>query len=339
MMAGNIDYPARILVCEDEPALRADLAAVLCEAGYTVIEAADGMAARDLLETEAPDLVLCDVSMPRLDGHGLLAHLRARRPDLAEVPFLFLTALSDREQVIAGKKAGADDYLVKPIDYEVMLATISAHLRQVARVRNRLAATATETLAALGTAESLSAYSALDSLAPAIALLDAEGGVVYANSAAKELVEASDGELRQRLSREVPGAIQRARTSPDGEDEAACLRLPQRHDGQDVIVLLSLLPAPTATAAPAVMALIVDPSQRAAPADALLRNLFGLTPTEARVASLLVQGDRLEDIAQGLGIQQSTVVFHLRNIFAKTGTNRQTDLVALLLSLMVAQYG
>ena len=54
------------------------------------------------------------------------------------------------------------------------------------------------------------------------------------------------------------------------------------------------------------------------------------------MASLLAQNERSEAIASGLGIQQSTVVFHLRNIFAKTGTNRQVDLVVLLLSLMVA---
>ncbi|PTW55679.1 regulatory LuxR family protein [Breoghania corrubedonensis] len=329
--------PIRILVCEDEPSLRADLTAVLRETGYSVMEAADGLAARDLLDAQAPDLILCDVSMPHFDGLELLAHLRALRPDLAEVPFLFLTALADREQVIAGKRAGADDYLVKPIDYEIMLATISAQLRQVARVRARLAARAAETREALGTAGSLSTFSAIDSLAPAIALLDAEGVVVHANGAAEELIDASDGLLRQRMAIEVPGAIQRAGTKPDCEKEAVFLRLPQHEDEQDVIVLLSLLPPAPAAGGPAVMALIVDPSRRAAPTDALLRNLFGLTPTEARVSSLLVQGDRLEDIARGLGIQQSTVVFHLRNIFAKTDTNRQTDLVALLLSLTVTQ--
>ena len=338
MSGSDATGAVRIFVCEDEPALRADIAAVLREEGYAVSEAADGLAARNMLETNLPDLILCDISMPHLSGHDLLSHVRENCPDLAEVPFLFLTALSDREQVIAGKRAGADDYLVKPVDYEVMLATIDAHLRQVSRVRTSLVNKAQETLASLHEMESRKAYSALDSLAPAIALLDKEGRVVYANAPATDLLAASDSRLKTRLGLEIPAALQRSRTSAH-EDESAFLRLPQHSEGQELIVLLSLLPVPASSTEAAVVALIVDPAQRSAPADTLLKKLFGLTPTEARVASLLAQGDRLEEIAKGLGVQQSTVVFHLRNIFVKTGTNRQTDLVALLLSLTVAQSG
>lgn len=337
MSGGGDSGRIRILVCEDEPALRTDLVAVLSEAGYAVSAAADGLAARAHIETRSPDLILCDISMPKMSGLELLSHVRALRPDLAEVPILLLTALADREQIIAGKQAGADDYMVKPIDYDVMLATIAAHLRQVTRLRRSLALKAEETLRSLDYAANQNAYSALDSLSPAIALLDAAGGIVHANNAAAELLTRSGGLLHARLGSDVPATIQRVQALGNQEADVTFLRLPAQGDERDLIVLLSLLPPSAHPSAPVVVALIVDPCQRTAPADALLKSLFGLTPTEARVASLLVQGDRLEEIAQGLGVQQSTVVFHLRNIFTKTGTNRQTDLVALLLTLTVAQ--
>ncbi len=320
---------AHILVCEDEAALRADIAAVLREAGYTVSEAADGAAARGLLETVMPDLVLCDISMPRLGGLELLSHVRQTRPDLAEVPFLFLTALVAREQVLAGKSAGADDYLVKPIDHDIMLATVAAHLRQVARMRASLEDRVARMREAL---RSGNAYPMLDSLALAVVLLDADGRIVHANAAAGELVREFGQVLRDGLSSGAAAAHRTVGRASANDDQPAVLRVATGDDRPDLIVLLSQLP----TAEPAMMALLIDPANRMVPPDTLLQSLFGLTSTEARVASLLAQGNRSEEIAGGLGIRQSTVIFHLRNIFAKTGTNRQVDLVVLLLSLMVA---
>ena len=81
------------------------------------------------------------------------------------------------------------------------------------------------------------------------------------------------------------------------------------------------------------MVLIVDPNRRLAPDPALLREALGLTPTESRIASLLASGLRSDAIAERLGISPATVASHLKSIFAKTETHRQTDLVALLLSL------
>lgn len=98
-----------ILCIEDEPSLRDDIAAELAEAGYDVIEAADACDALEQLDDRRPDLILCDIVMPGMDGHALLTHLRSARPELNGIPFVFLTALSSREQMIAGRRAGADD--------------------------------------------------------------------------------------------------------------------------------------------------------------------------------------------------------------------------------------
>src|SRR5699024_1507946 len=125
--------------------------------------------------------------------------------------FVFLTALSDPREVVAGKRFGADDYLVKPIDYDLLLATVEARLRQVGRIRD----------------------------------------------------------ARQNT---------------------------------------------------------------AAPLDATLsRDSYELTPAESRVAIALSEGNQPLEVAHSLNISRTTVAFHLRNIYAKTGTNRQAELVALLL--------
>nr|WP_255697106.1 helix-turn-helix transcriptional regulator [Sinirhodobacter sp. WL0062] len=83
----------------------------------------------------------------------------------------------------------------------------------------------------------------------------------------------------------------------------------------------------------AVLVLILDPDRRNVPDCDLLARAFRLTPTEARIAGLLVHGQRPDEIAQTMGVSWTTVAFHLKKLFSKTATNRQTDLIALILSL------
>lgn len=200
--------PALILCVEDEAPLRRDIADELREAGYQVTEAGSGTEALALLTRQKPDLILCDISMPGMTGYDLLDLVRNNDPAHSETPFVFLSALADPRQVIDGKRRGADDYLVKPIDYDLMLATVEARLRQIMRIRS--------------------------------------------------------------------ARIQAA---------------PAR-----------------------------DPAAR-----------FGLTPAEGNIATLLMEGKTLHQIASDLGVSRTTVAFHLRHIFQKTATNRQAELVALLL--------
>jgi DNA-binding NarL/FixJ family response regulator len=199
-----------ILCVEDEADLRRDIADELIEAGYDVMEARNGEEALALLGTTRPDLILCDISMPGLNGYEVLKAVQAQGQDHADIPFVFLSALGDPREVVEGKRLGADDYLVKPIDYDLLLATVHARLRQIARIR---------------------------------------------------------------LSQQASGK---------GVDAEA------------------------------------------------LSSSFGLTPAEARVAAALTQGKQLAQIAADFAVSRTTVAFHMRNIFQKTGTSRQAELVALL---------
>jgi two-component system response regulator MprA len=117
----------RVLVVDDEPAVRDSLARTLRFEGYDVSVAGDGVAALALLGADAPDLVLLDVMMPRLDG---LETCRRMRMDGQFVPVLMLTARDDVGDRVAGLDAGADDYLVKPFALQELLARIRALLRR-----------------------------------------------------------------------------------------------------------------------------------------------------------------------------------------------------------------
>lgn len=205
--------PFVILCIEDEAQLRRDIRDELIEAGYQVVEAGNGTEALAILESLRPDLVLCDISMPGLDGYGVLEALRRKKQQHAEIPFVFLSALADPRHIVDGKRLGADDYLVKPIDYDLLLATIEARLRQIGRIRSA--------------------------------------------------------------------------------------RRPH-------------LPQPACDAE-------------------TLAQSYGLTPAEMRVAQGLTQGKKLSQIAADVSVSRATVAFHMRNIFQKTGTGRQAELVALLL--------
>ena len=125
---------ARVLCIEDEEDIRQTIAEELSDAGYEVFEASNGQLGLESILCQTPDLVLCDVNMPVMGGHDLLRELRAKHPELADMPFIFLSALADRGYIVEGKRLGADDYLTKPIDFELLLATVESRLNQVQRM-------------------------------------------------------------------------------------------------------------------------------------------------------------------------------------------------------------
>jgi two-component system response regulator MprA len=121
---------ARILIVDDEPAVRESLVSSLTFEGYDTAEAADGIEALTAVEREKPDLVVLDVLMPRLDGLTACRRLRANGSD---VPVLMLTARDMVGDRVSGLDAGADDYLVKPFELDELLARIRALLRRSTR--------------------------------------------------------------------------------------------------------------------------------------------------------------------------------------------------------------
>lgn len=128
---------AKIICVEDEPEIREDIVETLKLAGHTVFQAENGRLGLEVILRERPDLVISDITMPVLDGLGLLAAIRSQHPEFADVPFVFLSALTDRKDQIAGHEQGADEYLTKPVDFDLMHAVIKAKLRQVQRMQEQ----------------------------------------------------------------------------------------------------------------------------------------------------------------------------------------------------------
>ena len=118
----------KILVVEDESEVREDIVEVLELEGYDVVEACDGLDGIKQAVKHNPDLIISDVSMPKLDGLNFFKKLHADHPDTSDVPFLFLTAHADRESELTGREMGASDYLTKPVDFELLLARLKSQL-------------------------------------------------------------------------------------------------------------------------------------------------------------------------------------------------------------------
>ena len=124
----------RILVAEDDGALRRLICTALEGSGYRAIACADGVQALAAFEEEGADLVVTDIMMPGMDGYALAERVRAAD---ANVPILFMTALDDKSAELRGFSVGADDYVVKPFDTDILLSRVGALLRRANIERSR----------------------------------------------------------------------------------------------------------------------------------------------------------------------------------------------------------
>ena len=118
----------KLLIVEDEQDLREALQSILELAGYEVLTAKNGKDGYDAIMTHLPDLVLCDVNMPELDGFELLSAINQRLSEEIVPPFIFLTAKVTKNDVRRGMNLGADDYIVKPFEYTEVLTAIRLRL-------------------------------------------------------------------------------------------------------------------------------------------------------------------------------------------------------------------
>src|SRR3954462_6339375 len=119
----------KILVIEDEPEMRRNITALLRYHDYEPLAAENGRIGVETARRHKPDLILCDVMMPELDGYGVLQALQTE-PGLARTPFIFLTAKGEKDDLRSGMNLGADDYLTKPVANAELVRAIEARLRR-----------------------------------------------------------------------------------------------------------------------------------------------------------------------------------------------------------------
>ncbi|WP_190184186.1 SpoIIE family protein phosphatase [Streptomyces cirratus] len=170
-LAGGPQTSGRLLVADDNADMREYLTRLLRDAGYQVHAVDDGQQALAAIRKDAPDLVVSDVMMPRLDGLALVTALRADTRT-ASVPVLLLSARAGQEASIEGLQAGADDYLVKPFTAAELLARVKANV-ELARLRNHHARWRT---------------ALVDSLQEAFFVCDEDGAVIEINTAFTDML-------------------------------------------------------------------------------------------------------------------------------------------------------
>lgn len=120
----------KILLIEDNPEVRENTAEILELANYDVVTAENGKIGVELANKEKPDLIICDIMMPELDGYGVL-HILSKKSDTASIPFIFLTAKTEKSDIRKGMTLGADDYLTKPFDDTDLLNAVETRLNKL----------------------------------------------------------------------------------------------------------------------------------------------------------------------------------------------------------------
>lgn len=280
-----------VLVVDDSPETLSFLTDAIERSGATVLVAVAGDLALALVEEITPDIILLDAVMPGMDGFETCRRLKART-DLAHVPVIFMTGLSETEHIVKGLEAGGVDYVTKPIAPDEILARIRVHLA--------------------GARSAQSARAALDTTGRTLFAVDREGKVLWSTPQAARLLT---GIGPENTPLELPAAAQAWLHGCLTGATIAALSLPDR-DGTAYSlsfvgstgdeILLRLARDGTATSL-----------ERLA---ARLR----ITNREAEVLLWLSRGKSSRDIGEILGLSPRTVTKHLEAIYAKLGVENRT---------------
>jgi len=121
----------KILLIEDNTEIRENTGEILSLANFEVITAPNGKVGVTMAQEQHPDLIICDIMMPELDGYGVL-HILSKKTETAQIPFIFLTAKAERADIRKGMELGADDYLTKPFDDTELLNAVETRLNKYA---------------------------------------------------------------------------------------------------------------------------------------------------------------------------------------------------------------
>jgi len=300
------EHAETILLVDDVPENLAVLFEVLSGAGYEVLVAERGEAALERMPELKPDLVLLDVRMPGLDGFEVCRRLRAN-PEFAELPVIFMTALNETVDKVEGFRAGAVDYVTKPLEAEEVLARVRAHL-QLRALRRQLEAR-NATLAHEVKRRRAAERQLEESLDQALLVVTRAGEIQFCTRRGWDLLERfSVAEATGALKTPLIEWIRAGAAGPWVAD---------RPEGQ--LVVRAFAEADSGWES---CMLRLD-EQLAITSPEPLRAL-GLTPREAEVLFWLTQGKTSPEIAVILEAAPNTVKKHAQNIFQKLNVDNRT---------------
>lgn len=292
-----------VLVVDDSPEALSFLTDALEEAGVTVLVALDGRKALALLEQVTPDVILMDAVMPGLDGFETCRQLK-RNSQIAHVPVLFMTGLTETEHILKAFAAGGVDYVTKPIVAETLIARMYAHLanaRVTQSTRAALDVTGRYLLAANRKGEVLWCTPQTTRMLEAAFGSDPQAGVTLPEEARRWLAERQAGGAGRKpdgvvIATATPGrALRVSSVGQTGADEIL-LQLAEESGGGD---------------------------------NATLKEKLALTAREAEVLMWVANGKANRDIAEILGLSIRTVDKHLEQIYAKLGVENRAAAAAM----------
>lgn len=293
-----------VLVVDDEPDSLRFLTDTLEGAGITVLVAISGTAALDLLEHITPDLILMDAVMPGIDGFETTVRIKAR-PELAHVPVMFMTGLTESEHVIEGFEVGGVDYLRKPVNVHELLARVRVHL---------------------GHARAMQAGAAgLDATGRLMMATDTQGSLLWCTPLAEQAIsrvspgwnkeqgplpDVLRGPLARLIGRNAPGATARI----EQEEGALELVVIARYRETEVLIRLNEL----------------NPKADVGK----LQQRLALTDREAEVLLWISYGKSNGMISEVLTISPRTVQKHLERIYEKLGVETRAAAAAVAIKVL-----
>lgn len=300
----NIDMNGTILIVDDTPENLAVLSDLLSEANYRVLVATDGLSALEQITLLKPDIILLDVMMPGIDGFETCKRLK-RNPATTAIPIIFMTGLSELDDLLKGFGEGAVDYIVKPVRPPEVLARVEAQLSQI-KTQQR-------------------AEQALQQLAFAALTFKRTGLITWLNSAALEVLKTNYPQqplpiheetivetLPHPLLQRVDAALEKANetTIQIGRDFNARI-LPYKQSDEYL--------------------LLIQKRQQNWDLE-FLKSAFGLTPREAEILMWISRGKTNKEVGLILETSPRTVNKHLEHIFEKLGVPTRTAAVAKVLN-------
>ncbi len=279
-----------VLVVDDSPDSLSLISDVLEEANISVLVALEGQQALTIAQRLRPDMILLDAMMPKMDGFETCRRLKTD-PGLSDIPVIFMTGLTETENIVKGLEAGGVDYLTKPVRPNELLARMKVHLTNA-----RLTA---------------SAHTALDSTGQFLLTVNRRGQLLWTTPQVKEKLqsryqEAQVREVQQWLQHQ-PDPHQKLRLQ---SDPLTLVFVEQRADDEYLLRLLN---------------------DKAVTDQQLFQQKLALTVREAEVLHWIAQGKTNREIGQILDISPRTVNKHLEQVFQKIGVENRTAAASVAL--------
>ena len=295
-MSQAANYNATVLVVDDAPDSLSYINDILDQVGIDCLLALDGSKALKIADKITPDLILLDALMPGLDGFETCKIIKAT-PALADIPVIFMTGLSDTDDVLKGLDAGATDYLTKPVNPKELLARMQVHLRSAQR--------------------SINAYKALESAGQSLFRTRSDGDIIWSTPQTMVMLSQVDDYKNWIESVVSPIIKQWLSSSPTAYQQV-------KFDNQNYKFSAALIAYEPSGS---ILLKLNDLSENTG--EQMLQDKLSLTARESEVLYWLAAGKTNKDISEILNISPRTVNKHLEQVFPKLGVENRTAAAAI----------